>query len=150
MSKTNLYLIMLSICLVSCKESNLKKLSPKDSAEIVSNALNSKLFLKDNIETDTIHFLKNNYYNQSWPEKTQYFRLFYIEDTKDTHTINTPSKPVDRRTRISPFEFKLEKNTVYLTLFDYGVQATYDFKLKKTDGVWKTVFENYQNINSIQ
>lgn len=132
MRKLIIIISAISCFISSCKNSETKQLSKVDTTIILERALNSREFLKEEIHADTIFILKSKKYkvNDSWPKKTSYFTIEYIEDTSETRIINKgPRDPYDRRTRIGVPIFKLNKDTVDLSLVNFGISTSYKFKL---------------------
>lgn len=131
----------LIMALTACQNSDTRNISGKDSADILKTVLDNKDFKKE-LETkdDTVYLLKTQQYNKSWPSSTETFEVEYIEDSKENKVVNKgPGMPYDRRVRLSIPSFDKKADTVFLSVFDFGYETSYYFKLVQKANKWQIV-----------
>ncbi len=136
---------LLILFCVSCAPNEDKVLTAIDSTAILKTILNDRAFLKETIHADTLFFLKTKFYNNSWPKKSTYFDLFFINDIPQAKILNFgPNAPFDKRTRISVFKFYQKKDTVFVLMLDHGLNVFYDYRLVRKNNVWVVAHESIE------
>lgn len=131
---------LLGLLLNSCRNSEIKYLSKRDSTEIFLAALNNKVLVKEIMPfTDTIYLIKNNYYRTSFPSVSDYFKIIYIKNTPQSKMVNFgPRFPSDNRRRLEIMNLELKDGTLNLLLIDHGVGLYYEFYMKYINNNWTT------------
>ena len=140
MFKIVIYLF-LTICLLSCRQADNKSLSASDTTAIFNSILENKALLKETINVDTLYFLKTQFYNKSWPRKSKYFKIVFLEDSPRFRMINIGgiNYPYDKRERISVYNFVKILDTVSVSFVENGSQLFYFFKLIEKNDRWNIV-----------
>jgi len=131
---------MLFMGFLSCKTSEKKTLNGADTTAVFQLILNNKVFVKENLRksSDTLYFLKTKYFNKSWPQKSNYFNVVFIENTPQAIMVNFgPNSPYDSRKRISVLKFDMNKDTLRTLLLSHGDQIYFDCSLKLVKNKWK-------------
>lgn len=139
---------MLFFALLSCKSTKKTLLSGKDTATVFQSILESKIFVKENIcaGSDSLYMLKNKYFNNSWPQKSTYFNIFFIADKPQSKILNFgPNSPYDGRTRISILKFLQKEDTVSVLMLNHGPNVFFEYNLIRENNLWRIVNENYES-----
>ncbi|WP_343535232.1 hypothetical protein [Pedobacter sp.] len=137
-------LLLLIVFLYSCHVNDKYGQNKVDSVNVLLTALKGKSFLKGNITySDSLYFLKSKFYNKGFPTASEYFTIFYIDDTPENRRLNFPGKSIDKRERYEITEFKLSFDTAHIVLYNLGVRENYEFHLKKIDNRWSITTESW-------
>ena len=138
MRKIICYLIIL-ICFSGCKSQIKSNTNVVDTNQIITRILNYRSLSKD-LKSDTIFIVKSNLVNESWPSKTDIFKLVYIEsDKKNDDLINlSPTSFYDKRVRMDFGKFISNGDTTHVSFGVYELQkiTIYDYKLVFNKNSW--------------
>lgn len=137
-------LIFLSLGFVcSCHVNSNREVRNNDSVEVLLSVLKSKSFLKGNLAySDSLYFIKSKFYKKDFPTSSEYFMLFYIDNTPENKRLNFPEKGNDKRERYEITKFSLFKDKANIALYNHGVRESYEFNLGKTGETWHILKEN--------
>lgn len=127
---------------MSCNLEN-KKLTGLDTAAVFSEVLESKSFLEDNVIQDTLYFIKSKFYNPSYPKRTKYFDIIFIDDLPINRTLNDPRITAgDKRLRFDIVKFDLKNDILNLSIVDCGTNMSWEYKLVRSNKNWEVLNEN--------
>lgn len=133
-----LFFILLSAC-QSIDDKN-RKLNSIDTAQIITAVVSAKSFLKENQETDTLFFLKNNFYNNAWPHYTSRFKLVFITNNSRSRMFNIgPGFPHDSRQRLSLLKFSFRNDTCNTVIQENGSNLFYETKIAYKNKKWNVI-----------
>jgi len=138
------FLLLFPIVLFACHSIEDKSIKNNhlDIAQIVTKIVNGKLFLDENKQTDTLFFLKNGFYNNSWPHHTPKFKLVFIENNSRSRMFNIgPGFPHDARQRLSIVKFSHRNDTCTVAILENGSNLFYDAKLLYKNKEWRLIEE---------
>lgn len=129
------YVILFVACKSTDNEEN--KLKRDDTVKIISSILSGQEFLKENLNVDTLFFLKNKLFNESLLKTTSRFKVEPLEDNTRTRMTNIgPGFPYDRRQRLNLFKFDYKNDTVKIGMYEHGGHLFYETELVLKKGNW--------------
>lgn len=132
------YLIIL-ICFLGCKSKIKSNTNVVDTNQIISRILSYRSLAND-LKSDTIFIMKSGLVNESWPSRTDIFKLVYIKsDKKNDDLLNlSPTSFYDKRVRIDFGKFISNGDTTYVSFGVYELQkiTIYDYKLVFNKNSW--------------
>ncbi|WP_316801655.1 hypothetical protein [Pedobacter nototheniae] len=135
-------ILIVIILIFSCKFEKKDTITLSDSISIFNSCLDSKSFLKGNIQySDTLYIIKNKNYHKNYPTKSSYFKLYYIENVEKNKTFNLPNRYVDKRERYEITDFSKKKDTIYISFYNHGLREGFNFSFLKKKGSWTLVRE---------
>jgi len=139
----NLFLFF-SILLCACHsiDDKNRKLNCKDTTQIITAIVSAKRFLMENQETETLFFLKNNLYNNAWPDSTSRFKFVFIENNSRSRMFNIgPGFPYDGRQRLSLLKFTFRNDTCNTVIQENGSNLFYETKSIYKNKIWDVIEE---------
>ncbi len=136
--KKNIFLIF-SLVFFSCHSIETEKniLTKDDTIEIIGASVNGKEFLKENLDIDTLYFLRNKLFNQSLLKAKSPFKLLSLPDNSQSKMANIGlSYPYDARQRLSIFKFENRGDTLNVQMYEHGSNLFYRTDLIENNGKW--------------
>ncbi|WP_316807542.1 hypothetical protein [Pedobacter agri] len=143
--KLELILILSYLVFTGCRFEHTRctKLTPSDTTLIIYNILNGNKFLEENTETDTIFFLRNKFFNKSFPTHTKHFVVKSLEDNSRARMFNLgPGFPNDGRQRFTVFKFSYKNDTVKTGINEHGTNLFYETELVQHQKHWTITKQN--------
>lgn len=140
--KKDIFLAFCVFSLFACQSADTQNITlmSNDTAEIISVSLNNKEFLKENLDIDTLYFLRNKLFNQSFLKAESRFKISSLPDNSQSRMANIGlSYPYDGRQRLSVFKFEHIDDTLNVQMYEQGSNLFYKTNLIKRNGNWLIV-----------
>lgn len=135
----NFMFLLMILITIGCG-SNIENESKNDTIEIFQTILSSNDFISEIPgKNDTIHFLKNDFTNESWPDRIGRLSLRFIADTGTARSKNgrwLPDEINDERLRYEVKTFDVSPDSAYVMIYQYNFVEDCHYKLKKEDNKW--------------
>jgi len=135
-------IIVFIALLFSCSSERTRKLSRKDSIDILNTALADRIFLQEQLshkKVDTIHFVKGKLVSQNIKLDEKYFKFIYVDSSLKNARETRSFYEKDPRIRIGITKFQLDADTLFLTLKNYGAEFYYIFRFEKNRREWELI-----------
>lgn len=136
--KKNVLLVFYSFLFFACQPVDTEKnLTGDDTVKIINSILNGKEFLKENLNVDTLYFLRNKLFNENLFKAKDHFEIKSLEDNSRSRMANIgPSYPYDGRERLSVFKFDYKNDSVKVGMYEHGGNLFYETELGLKKGNW--------------
>lgn len=132
-----IFQILLLLTFLGCKPTDNRVLETQDTTKILNVILNGEEFLKENLNVDTLFFLRNKLYNKGYPTMANRFKIESLEDNSRSRMANLgPFDPYDGRERLSVFKFEYKNDTVKVGMYEHGSNLFYETELGIKKGNW--------------
>jgi hypothetical protein len=139
MKQNSSYIMVLLFC--SCIVNPIQQ-TGSDTSKILKAVLASKQLNTDLVpgNTDSLYFIRSQFYNQFWPAKANRFTIFYIKDSENARLPNKFGLKIgDKRMRIGVPVFKVAADTAEIVLYNFNFHSEITFGLKKKNNEWSVV-----------